>query len=81
VWISKPEIYKRFTQDQIEQFPVLCSDAIAFCVVCGEKGTEMHHWAPQSIFKDEAEKWPKDMLCLSCHKKWHKMVTPNLTWL
>lgn len=49
------------------------------CRVCNSKGAEMHHWAPKHIFGDEAERWPKDLLCRTCHARWHNMVTPNMT--
>lgn len=49
------------------------------CVVCGARGTEEHHWAPQAIFgKEVADRWPKDFLCKQCHDEWHRLVTPQL---
>ena len=49
------------------------------CAKCGERGAEEHHWAPQAMFgKDEANRWPKDFLCKSCHDQWHLKVTPQL---
>ena len=49
------------------------------CVRCGARGAEIHHWAPQAIFgTDEANRWPKDFLCKSCHDEWHRRVTPQL---
>ena len=48
------------------------------CRVCNAVGAEMHHWAPKHIFGDEAERWPKDLLCRTCHARWHNMVTPNM---
>ena len=49
------------------------------CVKCGTRGAELHHWAPQAIFgQPEADGWPKDYLCLSCHQTWHRKVTPQL---
>ena len=49
------------------------------CEVCKKNEGELHHWAPQYLFKDEAEQWPKSYLCRSCHKKWHNLVTPNMS--
>jgi hypothetical protein len=49
------------------------------CEVCHAEGAEWHHWAPTSIFGDEAEKWPKSALCRACHVRWHQLVTPNKT--
>lgn len=41
------------------------------CARCGStNGTQLHHWAPQSIF-DDADKWPTSYLCISCHEEWH----------
>ena len=49
------------------------------CARCNARGAEEHHWAPQAMFgKDEANRWPKDYLCKSCHDQWHQMVTPQL---
>lgn len=47
------------------------------CDVCGTLGAELHHYAPQYLF-DDADKWPKGYLCVPCHTKWHKLVTPNM---
>lgn len=44
------------------------------CARCGAFGTEEHHWAPKELFED-AEQWPKDYLCKTCHEHWHKVVT------
>lgn len=49
------------------------------CEVCGSAGAEKHHWAPCALFGNEAEKWPKSYLCTSCHRKWHDVVTPNIS--
>lgn len=48
------------------------------CEVCDENEGELHHWAPQYLFPD-AENWPKSYLCRACHKKWHDLVTPNMS--
>ena len=80
VWIPKLQVNKIFTPEQIDEFPIIAEDAIKFCVVCGNGEVELHHWAPKSMFKEDAEKWPKDVLCKNCHAQWHKIVTPGLTW-
>lgn len=49
------------------------------CEVCGTLGVEYHHWAPTHLFGDEADKWPCSYLCRACHKKWHDIVTPNMS--
>lgn len=44
------------------------------CIVCGELGTELHHWAPRHIF-DDADLWPKNYLCRSHHGEWHRKIS------
>lgn len=48
------------------------------CEVCDINEGELHHWAPQYLFPD-ADSWPKSYLCLACHRKWHDLVTPNMS--
>jgi hypothetical protein len=48
------------------------------CQVCGAEGAENHHWAPSFIFGEEAERWPQSFLCVSCHTRWHNLVTPQM---
>lgn len=43
------------------------------CRRCGKRGTELHHWAPSSLFAD-ADLWPQDWLCPDCHTEWHRTV-------
>jgi hypothetical protein len=80
LWIAKDEVYRFFTKTQIEAMPVIMPECSSRCVVCGNRTAELHHWSPKAIFNDEAESWPKDYLCKPCHDKWHRMVTPNITW-
>lgn len=50
------------------------------CEACKlETGTEVHHWAPRHLFGDEADAWPTANLCVECHKRWHALVTPNMS--
>ena len=49
------------------------------CEVCAAQGAEEHHWAPRFLFGSDAEKWPKAMLCIACHLKWHTLVTPRMS--
>ncbi len=44
------------------------------CQVCGEFGTELHHWAPTAIFGLEASAWPTAYLCTACHQEWHRRM-------
>lgn len=49
------------------------------CERCGTVTyLEKHHWAPFSIFGDDAINWPTSMLCRSCHEEWHQKVTGHL---
>ena len=48
------------------------------CEVCDANEGELHHWAPQYLFKD-ADSWPMSYLCRACHRKWHDLVTPNMS--
>ena len=48
------------------------------CEVCDINEGELHHWAPQYLFPD-ADSWPKSYLCRACHRKWHYLVTPNMS--
>lgn len=41
------------------------------CVVCGARGTDIHHWAPRALFGDESDLWPTAWLCPPCHQRWH----------
>ncbi len=42
------------------------------CERCGGgDGVELHHWAPQSLFRDPWD-WPTSHLCVSCHREWHQ---------
>ena len=49
------------------------------CEVCGKLGAELHHYAPYYLFKEESNNWPTGYLCISCHRKWHALVTPNMS--
>lgn len=62
-----------------DELRVIPGNVYARCVRCGHRGAELHHWYPQSLDQQEAEKWPKDYLCKNCHDEWHKAITPLLT--
>ena len=64
----------RFTRFQLEAM-VVADDRTQTnppCVRCGTFGTEEHHWAPRSIFGEEAYMWPTAWLCPNCHHRWHQ---------
>jgi hypothetical protein len=39
---------------------------------------EQHHYAPVSLYGDEAERHPTARICRPCHMRWHRLVTPGL---
>ena len=80
LWIAKDKVEAVLADEDIENLPVHGLPDQQRCHRCGERGAELHHWAPKAIFgKDEAEHWPKDWLCPKCHAFWHQRATPNLT--
>lgn len=49
------------------------------CAVCGELGTEYHHWAPRYVFGEDADLWPGAYLCRRHHMEWHNRITPEMS--
>jgi hypothetical protein len=45
---------------------------------CTNVGVEEHHWAPYHLFGDESYHWPSALLCVEHHRRWHKIVTPDM---
>jgi len=46
---------------------------------CPNLATEVHHFAPKSLFPDDYDKWPTAPLCEEHHHViWHPRVTPYL---
>lgn len=79
LFISKNTVRLHLTEEQIELLPIIMPNLYSRCAKCGARGCEEHHWAPIGIFgREEADKWPKDFLCKTCHDEWHRMVTPQL---
>ena len=77
VWIAKDLLEANGVD--LSTVPVVVDADAKRCARCGGRGAEEHHWAPQAMFgKEEADRWPKDYLCKSCHDQWHRMVTPQL---
>ena len=80
-WVSAESVRKHFGVDDLGFLRVardLRLDAPR-CGRCGDRGAERHHWAPTAIFgEQEANLWPTDFLCRSCHRIWHVAVTPQL---
>lgn len=77
-FIPAGKVRQHMDEKAIEELPVIMPDCSNRCVRCGNRTAELHHWAPKFKFgKDEAELWPKDYLCRSCHDQWHKTMTPE----
>jgi hypothetical protein len=61
----------------LEDLPV-CVDGRSDtpCVICGEMGTEWHHWAPSSIFAATVPAWSDvgAYLCVTHHREWHDVM-------
>lgn len=78
-WISK----KALPSEVLEALPILSDYSLELpgCAVCGEKGVELHHWAPKELFPETFEDWPKSYLCKKHHDEWHKTVTNPYRYL
>lgn len=67
--------HAKFTAEQLAAMATLdWTSATPPCVVCGARGTELHHWAPRHLFGEEADLWPTANLCPACHTRWHTTV-------
>ena len=79
LFIDNEVVQRHLTGEQIDALPIIMPDASNRCVKCGKRECDMHHWAPRAIFgAAECEQWPKDYLCVECHKEWHAKATPQL---
>ena len=63
----------------VDRLTTLSDNRQDHCDVCGTYGTELHHWAPRHLFGREADDWPTGLLCVPCHRRWHALVTPNMS--
>jgi transcription elongation factor Elf1 len=77
VWVGRDAVYSHLSQPEIDGLPVIRPDYSLRCAVCGARGVEEHHWAPQAMF-DNPNEWPRDYLCKKHHDEWHLKVTPQL---
>lgn len=76
-YIGKEELKRFLSSDEtsLSQIPIHEIKDAPRCERCGERGAELHHWAPKEIFgEEEAELWPKDYLCPTCHRDWHGKI-------
>lgn len=78
MYLENKKVEKYYTPTELYLLPTILPDLFRRCVVCGNRYAEEHHWFPRGIAGKEAEKWPKDYLCVDCHRRWHISVTPEL---
>lgn len=73
VWIKQDKI----PFEIMESLPTLSDYSLDLppCAVCGERGVQLHHWAPKELFPETFEEWPQSYLCKKHHDEWHKAVT------
>lgn len=77
-FIPNAEVESNLTDDEIADLQFKVNPPAQRCARCGNRGAELHHWAPRALFGDECNNWPQDYLCSECHAAWHKVVTPQL---
>jgi len=41
---------------------------------CKNPGAEDHHTSPTCVFGDEADNWPRILLCVKHHTEWHQRM-------
>lgn len=78
IYIDSDIVRQHLTNEEIKSLPIIMPPLVDRCAHCGQRATEEHHWAPRAIFGPEADRWPTDRLCKTCHDLWHQMVTPQL---
>jgi hypothetical protein len=71
------------TDEEVDRLPVGrhlgASAEPEQCPVCLSMARlELHHYAPVSLFGNEAERHPTMRICRPCHMLWHRLVTPGL---
>jgi hypothetical protein len=68
--------HRKLSQQMMLEAPVVVS-RVEFACPCercgGTDGTELHHWAPSSVFPD-FYRWPTSSLCVHCHQHWHRVM-------
>src|SRR5574343_876621 len=72
-FISREQVKNHVTDEQIENLPTIMPRLSNRCAKCGNRGTELHHWAPRAIFGTDADNWPTDYLCKDCHDHWQRV--------
>lgn len=41
---------------------------------CDREAVEDHHFAPRAIFGEDADDWPRALLCVDHHLEWHRRM-------
>ena len=84
-WLAHKDVTDclRAYQATIDNIPTVNDYRDVPCVVCGQIGTETHHWMPQKFnsHPDVEAEWPawqslQAPLCKYHHDLWHDLVTP-----
>lgn len=77
-WVPHSEIFR--TGLTITDLPIVEDRRLDVppCRRCGQRGTELHHFAPKELF-DDHDLWPMDWLCQSCHVRWHQVMNRSAT--
>ena len=70
--LSRAEVIRKGIR--ISDIPLIANEAKIECQVvgCDEPGVQWHHWAPRSIWGEQADDWPGALLCRTHHAEWHK---------
>lgn len=83
VWVQSGNWPEAFDEHTVEDHcPIFqCNVTPVPCAYtdCPNFATEVHHFAPKSLFPDDYDKWPTAPLCEEHHHViWHPRVTPYL---
>ena len=41
---------------------------------CEREAVEDHHFAPRAVFGQDADEWPRALLCVEHHIEWHRRM-------
>lgn len=67
---------RRFTDGQIANMAIEHDysqhDNVCCVKGCNRHDVEWHHFAPRSLFSQEADDWPGGWLCAKHHREWHE---------
>lgn len=73
-WIRHDQL--RIQGIDIDSLALIVDNATVNCSVigCCELGSEWHHFAPYSVFREHANDWPVLPLCRRHHLEWHRKM-------